>query len=157
MFFFIGGHPAFICPVGDKEDFSDYSVIYEKNENIVQDRENGTQAVILEGANRVPVSHELFAHNVFMKDKPRSSWIALVSKSHDYKVKLHFDNSGCIAVWSSWFEDKNLTEAAQFVCLEPWSSKPVYCSKTEELTEMSDAVKLAPNEKYDFQFTIEIG
>lgn len=157
IFFFIGGHPAFRCPVSPRESFSDYTVVYEKNERIVQSRSDGSEAVILNDGNKIPVSHELFAHDVFMKSRPESSWIALVSKSHDYKVKLHFDNKGCIAVWSSWFEDRDRTEAAQFVCLEPWSSAPVYCDNEEELTKMPSAVRLSPSEKYAFSFTIEIG
>ncbi|MGN0586754.1 MAG: aldose 1-epimerase family protein [Oscillospiraceae bacterium] len=157
MYFFVGGHPAFRCPIGEKESYGDYTVVYEKNETIVQERPDGTSAVILDNGSKVPVSHELFAHDVFMKDKPRSSWVALVSKAHDYKVKLHYDNGGCIAVWSSWFEDKDKTDMAQFVCLEPWSSEPVYCSREEEITKMSGAKSLAPGEKYVFTYTIEIG
>jgi galactose mutarotase-like enzyme len=92
-----------------------------------------------------------------MKDHPESSWVALISKSHDYKVRLRFDNKGCIAVWSSWFEDAAKTQNAKFVCLEPWSSTPVYCENTEELTDMKNAVRLASKEKYSFSYTIEIG
>ena len=157
IYFFIGGHPAFRCPVCNSESFSDYTVVYEKNETITQKREDGTEAVIIENGSRVPVSHELFAHDVFMKNKPRSEWIALVSKSHDYKVKLHFDNDGCIAVWSSYFAEKEKTDLAQFVCLEPWSSAPVYCDNEEELTKMPSAVKLPTGEQHRFSFTIEIG
>lgn len=157
MYFFMGGHPAFRCPVNAQEKFSDYTVIYEKNESIVRDTEGCPGEVILDGGSKVALSHGLFERDVFLKDRPESSWVALVSNSRDHKVKLHFDNKGCIAVWSSWFEDKERTEAARFVCLEPWSSVPVYCEGTEELTEMPDAIKLAPGEKYAFSFTVEIG
>ena len=71
--------------------------------------------------------------------------------------ELNFDNEGCIAVWSSYFEDKNLTEQAKFVCLEPWSSVPVYCDDTEELTEMKNAMRLTSGSSYTFSYTIEIG
>ncbi len=158
IFCFLGGHPAFRCPVSDKESYTDYTVVYEKNENIVQEHGNGESTVILNNASRVPVSHRLFANDVFMKNKPESSWVALVSNSHDYKVRLRFDNKGCIAVWSSWFEgNPERTEAARFVCLEPWSSEPVYCGGTEELTEMKGAWRLSPAEKRSFSYIIEIG
>lgn len=157
IYFFIGGHPAFRCPIGIGEDYTDYNVIFKKNEHIIQVREDISQAVILNDENRVPISHELFAHDVFMKDKPNSSWVALVSKSHDSHVKLHYDKNGCIAVWSSYFNDEEKNSLAQFVCLEPWSSRPVYCSNEEELTKMSDAKSVSPDEKYVFSYTIEIG
>ncbi|MDE6132005.1 MAG: hypothetical protein K2G04_01310, partial [Oscillospiraceae bacterium] len=105
---------------------------------------------------KVDLSHELFADDVFMKDAPNSTWVALVSKTEGTKVKLTFDNDGCIAVWSSYFEDQALTEQAKFVCLEPWSSVPVYCDDTEELTEMNNAMRLTPGSSYTFSYKIEL-
>lgn len=154
MPFFIGGHPAFRCPVNDGGSFEDYSVVYEKAETIVQDRPDGSSAVILDNTDSVKITHELFANDVFMKNKPESSWVAL--KGPESTVKLHYDNSGCIAVWSSWFSDSEKTQNAEFVCLEPWSSAPVYCDSTEELTEMNSAVRIAPGETHTFSYTIEI-
>lgn len=146
IFLFIGGHPAFNVP-----DFDDYFVRYEKPETISR---NGV--LIADNTDEVPISHGLFSDDVFMKDKPASSWIALVSRKEGTKVKLSYDKSGCIAVWSSYFEDKALTEKAKFVCLEPWSSVPVYCESTEELTEMKNAVRLSPGCSYVFSYKVEI-
>ncbi len=150
MYFFIGGHPAFIVP-----DFNECEVRYEKPENIVR-TVNGKETVIADNTNTVPLSHELFADDVFMKDAPDSSWIALVNKKTGSAVRLRYDNKGCIAVWSSYFEDGELTEQAKFVCLEPWSSVPVYCDNEEELTKMKHAIRLEPEKNYEFAYSIEI-
>lgn len=150
MYFFIGGHPAFRVP-----DFDGCYVEYEKNENIIRTF-NGKETVIADNTNKVSLNHGIFADDVFMKDAPASSWIMLSSKGMDKKIKLHFDNKGCIAVWSSYFDDKALTEQAKFVCLEPWSSVPVYCDNEEELTKMKHAVRLCPNKTYEFSYSIEI-
>lgn len=155
MRFFIGGHPAFRVPIDSRESFEDYYVEYEKEETIVQELKDKT-ITVLEGDKRVPLSHELFANDVFMKNEPDSSWVALISKTTGRKIKLSYDNKGCIAVWSSYFADKELTEQAQFVCLEPWSSVPVYCDVSEELAEMENAVSLEPEKSYVFSYTIEI-
>lgn len=151
MYFFLGGHPAFRCPLNEGEDFSDYYIEYEKNEDISRNAED----IILNGGNKVELEHKLFKNDVFMKDAPNSSWVALVGKNGG-RIKLDYDKKGCIAVWSSWLEDDEKTQAAEFVCLEPWSSVPVYESGIEELTEMPDALRLEPNEKYAFSFTITI-
>lgn len=155
MYFFIGGHPAFNVPMGD-ESFDDYFVEYEKPETVIQEFK-GKTAVIADNTAKVPLSHELFANDVFMKDAPNSSWIALVSEKTGRKIKLNYDPKGCIAVWSSYFEDKAVTEQAKFVCLEPWSSIPVYCDKEEDITKMSHAIKLAPEKEYVFEYSIEAG
>ena len=156
IYFFIGGHPAFRVPAESGESFDDYYVEYEKDEKIVQEF-NGKTTVILDGAKTVDLSHETFANDVFMKDAPNSSWVALVSKKSGRKIKLNYDNKGCIAVWSSYFDDKALTEQAQFVCLEPWSSVPVYCDNEEDITKMAHAIKLAPENSYVFEYSIEVG
>lgn len=155
IYFFIGGHPAFNVPMGG-EDFGDYFVEYEKPETIIQEFK-GKTTVIADNNAKVPLSHELFANDVFMKDAPNSSWIALVSEKSGRKIKLNYDFKGCIAVWSSYFEDKAVTEQAKFVCLEPWSSVPVYCDKEEDITKMSHAIRLAPEKEYVFKYSIEVG
>lgn len=155
MYFFIGGHPAFNVPM-DGESFDDYFVEYEKPETVIQEFK-GKTAVIADNTAKVPLSHELFANDVFMKDAPNSSWIALVSEKSGRKIKLNYDPKGCIAVWSSYFEDKAVTEQAKFVCLEPWSSVPVYCDKEEDITKMSHAIKLVPEKEYIFEYSIEAG
>lgn len=154
--FFIGGHPAFRVPVNGGESFEDYYVEYEKPETIVQELK-GKKITVLDGGKTIPLSHELFANDVFMKNEPNSSWVALVNKNTGKKVKLHFDSSGCIAVWSSYFEDKEKTAKAEFVCLEPWSSVPVYLCGSEELTEMKNTVVLDAGKEYRFSYDIEIG
>lgn len=149
IFFFIGGHPAFNCPMTDGDNFDDYYVEYSENETITQPVPSG-ERTILDNGRQVPLTHELFAHDVFMKDKPNSSSISLKSKKSSKAIRLDYDNSGCIAVWSPARNDAN------FVCLEPWSSVPVYCDKVEELTEMPSAKKLAAGESYVFSYKISL-
>ena len=149
MPFFVGGHPGFLCPFECDKDssFEDYDVVYEKNETITQDDFGVT---VLDNGNRVPVSRELFKNDVFLKDKPASSWVSLVSRKSGKSVRVSYDNSGCIAVWSHY------DERGHFVCLEPWASAPVYCCDTEELTEMPHAKHIAPGDSFTFSFAIEI-
>ncbi len=152
MPFFVGGHPAFLCPFvedGDNATFDDYEIVYEKAENITQVFDTHTN-VITDNSNTVAVTRELFKEDVFMKNKPCSSSVSLVSKLSGKKVTVSYNNSGCIAVWSPY--NKNAT----FVCLEPWASEPVYCCDTEDLNEMPHAIKLEPKDSYTFSFEITI-
>lgn len=149
MYCFIGGHPGFNCPLEKDEDFSDYYVKYEKPETVIQQLSD-KKIIVADNTDTVNITRELFANDVFMKDKPNSSDISLFSRKSGRGVKVFYDNNGCIAVWSP-YNDK-----ASFVCLEPWTSVPVYCDKTEELTEMSHALKIKSGDRYDFSFAAEI-
>lgn len=151
MPFFIGGHPGFLCPFdGDNDSsFEDYDVVYEKNETVVQ-KLPGKNITVLDNGSKVHITRELFANDVFMKDKPESSYVSLVSEKSGRAVTVRYDKAGCIAVWSPY------DERGTFVCLEPWAQAPVYCCDTEELTEMPHAKHIKGGEKYSFSFEIEI-
>lgn len=151
MYFFIGGHPGFLCPFTADRDstFEDYDVVYEKPETVIQKLPGG-DVTVLDNGTTVPVTRELFKNDVFLKDKPASSKISLVSRKSGRSVTVSYDRSGCIAVWSP-YDDR-----AGFVCLEPWAAAPVYCCDTEELTKMPHAKRLAAGGEFSFGFDISV-
>lgn len=151
MYFFIGGHPGFLCPfTADKDStFEDYDVVYEKPETVIQQLPGG-DVTVLDNGTTVPVTRELFKNDVFLKDKPASSKVSLVSRKSGRSVTVSYDRSGCIAVWSP-YDDR-----AGFVCLEPWAAAPVYCCDTEELTKMPHAKRLAAGGEFSFGFDISV-
>ncbi|HBG13090.1 MAG TPA: protein lacX, partial [Clostridium sp.] len=58
MPFFIGGHPAFNCPLDSGEDYSDYKIVFEQEENCTVPApvtetgliDMGTRTLMLEGS-----------------------------------------------------------------------------------------------------------
>ena len=87
-----------------------------------------------------------------MKDKPNSKSITLMSQKGSRSVTLRYPESECIAVWSSTGNDD-----AKFVCLEPWTSVPVYCDdEFEDIEKKPHAVKLAAGEGFDYRYFIEV-
>ena len=151
MYFFIGGHPGFLVPFSSDKDgnFTDYDVVYEKPETIVQYIPEGN-ITVLDNGTTVPLTRPLFAHDVFLQDKPASSEVSLVQRSTGRKITVRYDKAGTIAVWSPY------DERAHFVCLEPWAQPPVYESGTEELTEMPLATRLERDGEYRFSFEIAV-
>lgn len=147
MYFYLGGHPAFICDIqGGK-----CTVEYEKNEHIVQPIPNG-ERTILDGEKTITLTRELFDYDVIMKDHPASKAVTL-KKSDGGFVKLSFPHSECIAVWTSTGDSD-----AQFICLEPWTSVPVYEDDAfEDIENKPHAIKLAPEAVYTYSYTVEVG
>lgn len=150
LVFFVGGHPGFLCPFSHDKNgqFTDYKVVYDRPETIVQHLDSG-DVTVLDNGTEVPLTRELFRNDVFMKNSPASSKVSLVDTKSGRNVSVRF-NSGCIAVWSP-YDDR-----ADFVCLEPWAQTPVYDCDTEELTEMPHAQRLAAGGEHTFAFDIEI-
>ncbi len=152
MYCYVGGHPAFNCPLEEGEDFSDYSVVYGEAEDIVQEIPDGDgERVILENESVLALTHELFKYDVIMKDAPKSSFITLKSNKSARSVRLEFPDADCIAVWSPARDDAN------FVCLEPWSSVPSFFDDAfPAIEEKPHAICVQPEEEYAFFYNIII-
>lgn len=152
MYFYVGGHPAFNCPIDKSLEFNDYYVEYEKNETIVQPLPNNKSRVIIDGENKYNLTRELFDFDVIMKDAPKSKSITLKSDKSDHAVTVEFPESNCIAVWSPTGDDK-----AEFVCLEPWTSVPTYADDDDFAIEnKKHAIKLSANSSFDYKYAIKI-
>lgn len=155
MYFYLGGHPAFNCPLEESLCFDDYFVEYEKDELIEQKAGDGMRTVLGGSGNgrRLWLTRKLFDYDVIMKDMPASSSVSLRSEKGNRYVTLFFPDSDCIAVWSPAADD-----SAAFVCLEPWTSVPVYCDDGyERLEEKPHAVALRAGEKFCYRYSIEVG
>lgn len=152
MYFYLGGHPAFNCPLEEGLSFDDYEIRYEKNETIIQPLLNGGERVVIENEAGYRLTRALFDNDVIMKDKPNSKSITLMSPKGSRSVTLRYPESECIAVWSSTGNDE-----ARFVCLEPWTSVPVYCDdEYDDIEKKPHAVKLAAGESFDYRYFIEV-
>ena len=151
MFFYLGGHPAFNCPLEEGLSFEDYYVEYEKPETVIQVW-NGTRT-ILENENRLPMTRALFDNDVIMKDAPASKSISLKSDKSSRGVTLSWNEScGCISVWSPTGNDR-----AAFVCLEPWTSVPVYEDDAfEDIESKPHAVRLEQGCSFTFEYRIRV-
>ncbi len=97
----------------------------------------------------ITLTRELFDYDVIMKDHPASKAVTLKKSDGDF-VKLSFPHSDCIAVWTSTGDPD-----AQFICLEPWTSVPVYEDDAfEDIENKPHAIKLAPEAVYTYSYTV---
>ena len=147
LYFYLGGHPAFIADIEGGKDI----VEYEKPETIIQSDKDGDR-VILDNESVLRLNRPLFDHDVIMKDAPESQFVTLKRADGRY-VKLSFPDSQCIAVWTA---EKN--PEAQFICLEPWTSVPVYADDAHpDIENKPHAIPLDPGETYAYEYFIEAG
>ena len=88
MPYFIGGHPAFRCPLLADEDYEDYELIFEKEESCsvpllftetgLVDRLQRTP--FLDHSHSLPLRHELFEKTPLFLDQLASKSVKLLSK-----------------------------------------------------------------------------
>ena len=94
----------------------------------------------------------LFDNDAVIIDKPNSKTVTLKSRKSDRAVTVKFPQSDCIAVWSPTGDDR-----AGFVCLEPWTSVPVYADdEYPDLENKPHAVSLEKGGAYSYAYEIEV-
>lgn len=147
MYFYLGGHPAFIADIEGGNDV----VVYDKPETVMQSTPDGERCV-LDNEQILVLNRSQFDNDVIMKDAPASRMITL-RRANNNVVKLSFPDSNCIAVWTVAKDP-----GAQFICLEPWTSVPVYADdEFEDIERKPHAIRLDPEQIYNYRYIIEAG
>ena len=141
-------HPESLILKGFGEKFEDYDIVYQQNEHIADPAGN----VLAENGNTLAVTRSLFDNDAIMIDKPNSKAVTLKSRKSERAVTVKFPQSDCIAVWSPTGDDR-----ASFVCLEPWTSVPVYADdEYPDIEKKPHAVKLEAGKVFSYAYEIEV-
>lgn len=155
MYFSIGGHPGFCCPINNVGKFEDYYVELTNNQykhRIFTDRilnSGKTEDYPLE-SNRLRLKHNLFDNDaIFIETQNRREVLILKSDLNENSVKLSFDNMSCVGFWHS-----NKTNAP-FICFEPSAGFPGHDLIIEDLKTMLDVNKLEKGSDYFNHYTVE--
>lgn len=149
MYFYLGAHPAFNCPLDDGESFEDYYVEFDEKEHITQ-KIGGEQVVLVEYGRTLDMTRALFDNDSIPLNFPNSKAISLKSKKGGRYVRLEYPVSDCITVWSPTGDDR-----AKFVCLEPWTSVPTFFDDDfEAIEDKPNAIKLEKGEIYRYYYNI---
>ena len=151
MYFYLGAHPAFNCPLDAGTSFDDYYAEFDENEHITQ-QIGGKQVILVENGRTLAITRSLFDNDSIPIEYPNSKAISLKSKKSAHYVRLEYPDSDCITVWSPTADDN-----AAFVCLEPWTSVPTfYDDDFEAIEDKPHAIKLPAGETYTYHYIIKL-
>lgn len=151
MYFYLGAHPAFNCPLNDGDSFDNYYVEFDEDEHITQ-KIGGEEVVLVDSGRTLDMTRALFDNDSIPLEFPNSKAISLRSKKGGSYVRLEYPVSDCITVWSPTGDDR-----AEFVCLEPWTSVPTfYDDEFEAIEDKPHALKLAAGETYRYYYDIKL-
>lgn len=118
MYFSIGGHPAFLCPIDEGTKQSEYKFRFDaKDEVTVSCLEEG---LLCEQKNRyplregiLPVTEQLFDGDALVIENHQAHSVSLVKPDGTAYLTVDFD-APLFGIWSP--PHKN----APFICIEPW-------------------------------------
>lgn len=118
MYFSIGGHPAFLCPIGEGTRQTDYSLCFDVPDKVVSSGltdgligGNETEYKLRNGA--LPITESLFDGDALVIEHDQAHSVALVKPNGEAYLTVTFD-APLFGIWSP--PKKN----APFICIEPW-------------------------------------
>ncbi len=139
MYFSIGAHEAYSCPTG----IEDYSVIFEKEENLVATPVDGPlltydENIIAKKVRELPLKNSYFEIDalVFLNIKSRS--MTLKNNMTGDERKLDFTGFPYLLIWTK--------PGAKYICLEPWCGIPDFIDSDFDITKKKGIIKL---QKYE--------
>ena len=152
MYFSIGGHPAYRCPLHTDEARSDYRLVFERPETLSTQRlssgiRNGYREPILENTRVLILRDELFDQDALIF-QPQSDAIHL-ERNDDRLWTFHFAGFPYLGIWS-----KN--RQSPFICVEPWFGIADHHKTAGELTQKGGIVGLGGGGTWSCRYGVTI-
>lgn len=154
IFFSIGAHPAFRCPLGDHEEFEDYYLEFNETETLerhllTDGLFNAATESVMNHTQILPLSYGLFEKDAIVFKKFKSSAIALKSNKGPHGVKVSFPGFPYLGIWTK-------QRGAPFLCIEPWYGLADATNASGQLVEKEGIMALEPAGEFDCHYQIEI-
>ncbi len=118
IYFSVGGHPAFNVPFNIGENYEDYYLEFEADEQLEKHLLSAegyftgeTQLVKLEGK-KLPLARAMFEQDAWVFKNMRSREVVIKSTKHDQTLAVEFPHFNYLGLWAK--------PGADFLCIEPW-------------------------------------
>lgn len=153
MYFSIGAHPAFRCPIQKGKKREDYSLEFSKKETaythlLENGNFNGETELILDNSKSLPLTKNTFDKDALVFKNLDSDEVSLVENG-EKKLTFKFPNFPYLGIWS-----KN--QESEFVCIEPWFGLADSVNSTGELSEKEGILSLESEEEFACEYTIVV-
>ena len=117
LYFSIGGHPAFNCPMDNQGVRSDYWLQFNTQEQleshlIVDGLFDGNTEQIPTSEGKLLISDNLFDKDALVFKNLTSNQVSLESATKKW-ITFHFEGFPYLGIWSK-------SRQSPFVCIEPW-------------------------------------
>jgi len=152
LYFSIGAHPGFTCPLSENEKYEDYYLEFSKPETLELHVLDGglisTNTIpYLKEETKIPLSYELFKNDALVFKNYKSDFISLKHKTKGEVFKFHFAGYPFLGIWS---------KPGPFVCIEPWYGIADFTNHNSVLEEKTGIRSLAKNETFECEWAVEI-
>ncbi len=154
LYFSLGGHPGFKCPIHPDEKYEDYYLEFEAMENSSTWllHENGTvldeTAPVFNNSNKIALTHELFSKDALIFKDLKSRKVTLRSTKSTQSLSVTFEDFPYLGIWAKTNGD--------FICIEPWCGVADKWNTDQQIENKEGIIKLAPGEEFQATYIVEV-
>ena len=158
MYYHIGAHPGFNCPLYEGEKFSDYVLKFEQKETSFSpvydldklqfDHEN--RVCHLNQTDTLALDYSMFQKDAIVFDDIKSRKVALINPATNRGISVDFHSFEVVAFWTP------MNDTAPFLCIEPWNGAAIYSDEDNEFIHKRNIKTIAPGQKQTYQLVIDI-
>ena len=154
IYFSLGAHPAFKCPINNDEEYADYYLEFEKTEHaertllspdgLISDETE----LILDNTNILNLTPTLFNKDALIFKNLKSKKVRLKSRTSKQVLTVSYSDFKYLGIWSK--------PNASFVCIEPWLGIADHENTDGNYFKKDGLIALAKAEVFEASYEVEI-
>ena len=155
MYFSLGGHPAFKCPVYNNEAYEDYNLVFEHTENSETHMVSLSDGLIfdesipfLDNSDTIKLKHDLFDKDALIFKDLKSRKITLNSAHSGDILTVSYHDFPYLGIWAKPIGD--------YVCIEPWLGIADSVSHNQDFKTKDGILSLESGKTFKASYQIEI-
>jgi galactose mutarotase-like enzyme len=152
MYYSLGGHPGFKCPIFEGEKYEDYYIEFEQIENdstwkvTTDGLIDVTTVPCLENTNRLQLHPMIFENDALIFKNLKSKKATLKTDAHTFGVEVSFSDFNYLGIWAK--------PNASFVCIEPWLGISDSINTNKDFTQKQGIQRLEGGTKQEYVYSI---
>lgn len=158
IWFCLGAHPGFNCPLEDGERFEDYQLEFEQKETLsalVYDLEklqfdHEWRIPVLEDSRVLPLDYHLFDRDALYFDQITSRKAAIIHPVTRRGIEVDYSGFSSVAFWTPTFKN------APFLCVEPWNGSAIRSDEDDYFINKHDVQSLKQGESRTYHLGIRV-
>ena len=153
MFFSIGGHPAFMCPVDGQGAQTDYYLLFDNEKDLTYSKLSTNGLVETEGlplktkGGVMPIAEHLFDEDALIIEGKQAHKVSLAGADKKPYLTVSFE-APLFGIWSP------AKKHAPFICIEPWYGRCDKESFDGSLADREYGTELRPGKEFEGSYTI---
>ncbi|NPD44543.1 MULTISPECIES: aldose 1-epimerase family protein [unclassified Lentimicrobium] len=154
MYFSLGGHPAFNCPLKENEKYDDYFLEFEHKEylntwNLDKNgmiKEEGD--LVMNQTNKLNLHLDLFNNDAIIFKNLKSRQVSLSHKNRGPQLTVKFKDFPSLGIWAK--------PKAPFICIESWLGYADSSDTNQIFAEKEAILSLEAGKAYTASYSIKI-